>query len=784
MPFERDELEFARQSVGETFEVVAKLGDGQMGTVFRGLHKIMQRDCAIKILHPELAADSVQLKRFQNEAQILSRLRHTNIATLHTYGITNGAAYLEMEYIDGRTLKDLIDEQGKVQCSQALPWFTEICSALSYAHDEGIVHRDLKPSNVMVTSSASSAIKVVDFGIAKLSFEEGQSAKQHLTQTGHLLGSPAYMSPEQCGSGLVDRRSDVYSFGCLMYETVTGQPPFAGDNPFAVMSSHMSELPKAPQAVPQPLSLVIMKCLEKSPEMRWQSMKELAGALNSIDMEAEPIRSTRSERVSRPKAAYLTLGALALAVVAGLFYNKLVPHTETNAAVLHESHKDKVDTIHPITLKTDHPDEQIERGAKVLFDEAKKNQEAGRTRPASRFYAYAATAALKEDDVYLYLRSAFLSSHCLNTKRKHREELTNNELLWIQNELVKRNDSAFTETVSKFAESIVKDDADFSAEVLLRLANYYEHFGKDEIAIETYEKAFRRFTDLTKNRLMSFSTNYLRLLLVNNETTKTKRFLNSVDQNLKIGHFRSRPAKRAAVLYRIAETYQVLNRIPESERFLDEALAALDAASHTEQLEQGEPHRTELMMLIVARKAHVLCARKKTEQAVELLKSAEHRQGYVGTKEEIWKVMPELGNTYLIKEEFAKALECYETIRLRREAHNSMAPEKSARDPDRKPVTQANILRAEVLCYFGLKDFNKAKQCANETIRLMTPFEKATVHVPSLALDYQRLAQAETELGERLAAVEHFKKAAELYQACGKEDLKKAVLGAAAILQK
>lgn len=253
-----------------------------MGLVWRAADRELGRVVAVKLLPPELTRHEEFRTRFRREARTVASLSHRNIAVLHDVGedVRDGQTtpFLVMEFIDGRTLADALVE-GPFTVEGALEVGEGIAEALGHSHRQGLVHRDIKPSNVMLTSEGG--IKVLDFGISKVVAE----TTTRLTATGMTVGTPAYLSPEQLTGGAVDGRSDQYSTGCLLYELLTGSPPFSGDSPFAVMHQHISKEPVAPSRVrpqiPAAVDAVVLRALSKDREQRFAGMGELQRALAS-----------------------------------------------------------------------------------------------------------------------------------------------------------------------------------------------------------------------------------------------------------------------------------------------------------------------------------------------------------------------------------------------------------------------------------------------------------------------------------------------------------------------
>ncbi len=269
--------------VDRKYEIVSLIGHGGMGVVYKVRHLILDREFAIKVIHPYLATDARNRRRFQREAQAASLLTHPNLATVFDWDIMeDGRPYLVMYYIDGVKLQELVKGHQSVRLSTWVSIFNQICDGLAHAHDRGVLHRDLKPGNVILSKaeSASHFVKIVDFGIAKILGPSPSEAKE-LTQEGEIFGSPYYMSPEQCLGRPLDIRCDIYGLGCVMYECLTGTHPFEGENAYETMTMHVNDPPRRfseinPSGdVPPGVEAVVMRCLAKSPEERFQSMRSL-----------------------------------------------------------------------------------------------------------------------------------------------------------------------------------------------------------------------------------------------------------------------------------------------------------------------------------------------------------------------------------------------------------------------------------------------------------------------------------------------------------------------------
>ena len=262
------------QTYGGRYAVIERVGVGGMAEVYRARDELLGREVAVKVLSERLSTDRSFVERFRREAQAAANLNHPNIVSLYDYGSDGATNFIVMEFIDGRSLGELIDQEAPLLPERAAEIAADVAKALERAHNAGLVHRDIKPNNIMMTSSGQT--KVTDFGIVRAL---GGETDQQMTQTGMVIGTAAYLSPEQAQGSPVDARSDVYSLGCVLYEMLTGTTPFSGDTPLAVAYKHVRETADPPSStnpdVPEDLDAITMKSLAKNPDNRYSSATEM-----------------------------------------------------------------------------------------------------------------------------------------------------------------------------------------------------------------------------------------------------------------------------------------------------------------------------------------------------------------------------------------------------------------------------------------------------------------------------------------------------------------------------
>ncbi|MGH8727021.1 MAG: serine/threonine protein kinase [Burkholderiales bacterium] len=289
------------------YHIIRELSEGAMGTVFEAIDPLIERTVAIKTIKLDFSKEELAdfEQRFLREAKSAGRLNHPNIVTIYDVGEADNVAYLAMEYLEGETLREVMDSGVALSVGRAVWIAAQIAEALSYAEEHGVVHRDVKPANIIITRRG--AVKLTDFGIALLPMGSR-------TQSGMVMGSPKYMSPEQALGHTVDSRSDLFSLGVVLYEMLTGRPPFDGDNLNAILYRVMNEEPAPPRSVnariPPGLSNIILKMMEKKPQRRYASAGQLARELKLFQTSpAAAATAANSEMTVDAGAATMIVGA-------------------------------------------------------------------------------------------------------------------------------------------------------------------------------------------------------------------------------------------------------------------------------------------------------------------------------------------------------------------------------------------------------------------------------------------------------------------------------------------
>lgn len=333
-PFASDLLQNNGLAPGQMllhYRIISKIGTGGMGEVFLATDTKLGRNVALKTLSPLFDGEATFLKRFRNEARAAANLNHLHVATVYSVEEENGRPFIAMEYVDGKTLSALMPAGG-VDVRTFVAWIEPIVRGLTHAHERGIVHRDVKPGNIMITKDG--VVKILDFGLAHFqpSDEFATDSTTDLFQRGQLLGTPSYMSPEQAHGDDVDHRSDIFSLGVMMYEALTGQQPFTGDNETETIANLLTSDPPdvkhlRPEVSPA-LSDLISECLKKDRDLRPQSMREIGERLSAILPAAEPPISSRSfsqrfYRQMRTRGTWVNVGGMAMVLAlaaVGWFY--------------------------------------------------------------------------------------------------------------------------------------------------------------------------------------------------------------------------------------------------------------------------------------------------------------------------------------------------------------------------------------------------------------------------------------------------------------------------------
>jgi len=312
------------QTIDQRYRVDSLLGEGGMGLVYRVTHTRLNKTLAMKVLRQENTRDPEVLARFRREAESASNIGNQHIIDVSDFGeLTDGSTYFIMEFLDGLDLIDAIDSVDRMPEERALHIAIQVCRALGAAHDAGITHRDLKPENIFLIrrDDEEDFVKVLDFGIAKVG-----DGPNRLTRAGEVLGTPHYMSPEQCEGEGVDHRTDIYAFGVLLYEMLTGHVPHDADTMMGILTKHMYEEPIPPRVrvphVSAELETLIMRCLEKQPERRYQTMQDVLSDLELVKAGLQPVGPdtwtlppTRPPRPWRRGASSIYVGGLALALL-------------------------------------------------------------------------------------------------------------------------------------------------------------------------------------------------------------------------------------------------------------------------------------------------------------------------------------------------------------------------------------------------------------------------------------------------------------------------------------
>jgi serine/threonine-protein kinase len=302
-----------RTIVNDRYEIGKRIGRGGMAEIFQARDILLDRPVAMKVLFPEFATDPAFVERFRREAQAAANLNHPNIVAVYDWGKVNNTYYIAMEYVNSRTLADILKQSGTLTPMQVCDVMGEVASALISAHKNGVIHRDIKPGNILI--STTGQVKVADFGIARAL---GAGVEQGLTQTGAVMGTATYFSPEQAQGVSTDQRSDIYSLGVVMYEMLSGVAPFTGENAVAIAYKQVHEqavpLDQRLTSVPPEVAAIVAKCMQKSPDDRYSSAEEVRDELRRF-IEGMPVLAV-SEKTESGRAT------------------QVLPQTDINATTL------------------------------------------------------------------------------------------------------------------------------------------------------------------------------------------------------------------------------------------------------------------------------------------------------------------------------------------------------------------------------------------------------------------------------------------------------------------
>ncbi|MBN1983967.1 MAG: serine/threonine protein kinase [Chitinivibrionales bacterium] len=292
------------QSIGN-YEIVGRLGRGGMGDIYKAVQKSLNRIVALKVLSPQMGRSEEFSRRFEIEAKAISLLQHNNIVSIYEYGEEQGFKYFAMQYVDGCDLGTVIATKKLLTIEEIIDYSKQICRGMRYAHSKEIIHRDIKPQNILIDKN--NTCRITDFGIAKI-FDTSS-----ITMTGVAVGTPEYMSPEQAEGIPLDVQTDIYSLGIVIYEMLTKQPPFTGNNPVAIAYKQVHEMPVPPSALrketPSRLELIVLKALKKNKNDRYKSVEAMLKHLDTVEIgdEAGAVTKTTTTKKRRdnPKSGFV-----------------------------------------------------------------------------------------------------------------------------------------------------------------------------------------------------------------------------------------------------------------------------------------------------------------------------------------------------------------------------------------------------------------------------------------------------------------------------------------------
>jgi len=301
----------------ERYRVKEQLGSGGMGKVYRVVDETIDEEIALKLIRPEIASDKKTIERFKNELKLSRSISHAHVCRMYHLGEVEGIPYITMEFIKGEDLKSIIHREGALPSDRTIQLALQICRGLTEAHKHGVVHRDLKPGNIMIDDKGMA--KIMDFGIAR------SVRTETITESGMMVGTLDYMSPEQAGGLKADNRADIYSLGVILFEMVTGMLPFKGETPISTALKHQTEAPPPPMEknpnVPESLNSIILKCLEKSRENRYQTVEGLIADLEKTEKGGSVVfpiaRKKKEKKIHWP---YFAVPALLFALLASVYF--------------------------------------------------------------------------------------------------------------------------------------------------------------------------------------------------------------------------------------------------------------------------------------------------------------------------------------------------------------------------------------------------------------------------------------------------------------------------------
>jgi serine/threonine protein kinase/tetratricopeptide (TPR) repeat protein len=666
-----------RQMIGQTvshYRILEPLGEGGMGTVYLAEDTHLGRRVAIKF--PSINSDSHDYRaRFLREARSVSELSHPGIATLFDYGETNeGRPFLVMELAKGRTLAELF-RKGELNLARAVAIITDVAAALAEAHARGVVHRDIKPSNIMIDDNGQ--VKVLDFGLAKQlnkehtqgSEPEAQTLLSTDTQSGVVLGTPAYLSPEQAVSGAVDGRSDLFSLGTLLYEAITGRTPFAGKSFIEIAANVLHVEPAAPSRhntmVPRELDFITLKALAKKPSKRYQSAKELIADLNSVKEKLEDsghtlIRrsasvgmpgqgktlSNLSQMLQRPRIpiSYILIGLVVLVAAGGLALRFARPAIYKPPA------------------------------------EAQRWYEVGTSALREGAYYQASKAlekAVGSDDAYILAHARLAEAlveldyvdqakdELLRVNSTNKATLSDSDALYLEaiTATVRRD---YGQAVSLYTQMVGRASDIEKPYVLVDLGRAWENNGDSTKAIEAYAQAAKQNPE--------YPTPLLQLGTLYGRQQELPGALASFEKAEAIYQALGNLEGRTEVMFQRGSLFNKLNRLPEAKTQLDQALKLSRAANNRSQ-------EIKILLQLSSVEVDIGESVKATEYAQEAVALAQSN----GMENLSSRGLTDLGNAFLIRGEYGDA------ERYLMQAVESAQRAKARRNEARARVSLANL---------------------------------------------------------------------------------------------